>query len=204
MCQVSKNLIKKVKFIMLKKSLTRNISTLLFSVFISLSFGIYSSQASEKHGHEKEHEHEKRQLDSHEHGVSTLKIAIEGRDLNMELESPANDIVGFEHAPENKNQKDTIQKALSQLKNMKGIFLTPTNAECIIMNVSGEFEVEKDHAGFHIIWKIRCNNPENIKTLTTSFFKLFPKAEEIEVEVVSASGQKAIEWENNENSIELP
>lgn len=204
MCQVSKNLIKKVKFIMIKRILLRSIFTLLFGAFISFSFGIYSSKASEKHGHEKEHEHEKRQLDSHEHGVSKLKIAIEGKGLNMELESPANDIVGFEHAPENKNQRDTIQKALSQLKNMKGIFLTPSNAECIIRNVSGEFEVEKDHAGFHIIWKIRCNNPENIKTLTTSFFKLFPKAEEIEVEVISSSGQKAIEWENNEKSIRLP
>lgn len=198
MCQVSKNLIKKVKFIMIKRILLRSIFTLLFGAFISFSFGIYSSKASEKHGHEK------RQLDSHEHGVSKLKIAIEGKGLNMELESPANDIVGFEHAPENKNQRDTIQKALSQLKNMKGIFLTPSNAECIIMNVSGAFEVEKDHAGFHIVWTIRCNNPENIKTLTTSFFKLFPKAEEIEVEIISSSGQKAIEWKNNEKTIRLP
>ena len=92
---------------MIKKALTKNILTLLFGIFISLGFGFYSTQASEKHGHEKEHkhkkehahDHEKRQLDSHEHGVSTLKIAIEGKELNMELESPANDIIGFEHAP---------------------------------------------------------------------------------------------------------
>ena len=93
---------------------------------------------------------------------------------------------------------------MSQLKNTKGIFLTSSDAECTIINVSGEFEVDKDHAGFHIKWKIKCNNPEKIKTLTTTFFKLFPKAEEIEVEVVSTSGQKAIEWENNEDSVKLP
>jgi len=197
---------------MIKKTLKKNLLTLLFGIFIALGFGFYSTQASDKHGHEKEHkhekehahEHEKRQLDSHEHGVSTLKIAIEGKELNMELESPANDIIGFEHAPENKNQRDAIKNALSQLKNTKGIFLTSSDAECTIINVSGEFEVDKDHAGFHVKWKIKCSNPEKIKTLTTTFFKLFPKAEEIEVEVVSTSGQKAIEWENNEDSIKLP
>ena len=195
---------------MKKEELVKNICTLLFGIFLSSSVGVYSSQASEKHGHEKdhghekEHGHEKRQLDSHEHGVSKLKIALEGKNLDMELESPANDIVGFEHLPENKNQRDAIKRALSQLKNTKGIFVTSSNAKCKIKNVSGEFEVEKDHAGFHVKWKIRCDNPEKLNTLATNFFKIFPKAEEIEVEIVSASGQKSIEWENSANSIKLP
>ena len=60
---------------------------------ISFCYGVFSSYASENH------EHEKRQLDSHEHGVSTLKIALEGQSIQMKLESPANDIVGFEHFP---------------------------------------------------------------------------------------------------------
>ena len=47
-------------------------------------------------------------------------------------------------------------------------------------------------------------NPGKIKNLETTFFQQFPKAEEIEVEVISASGQKAIEWENNMKKINLP
>jgi len=183
-------------------------------LFISCCFGISSSQASEKHekehghdkkhGHEKEHGHDKRQLESHEHGVSTLKIALEGQTLEMELESPANDIVGFEHAPENESQKAKIENALAVLKSKAGIFKTTSAANCQIKDVSGEFEVQKDHAGFHITWKIKCLNPRKIKNLETTFFQQFPKAEEIEVEIISASGQKAIEWENNTKKIKLP
>ena len=42
-----------------------------------------------------------------------------------------------------------------------------------------------------------------VKNLSTSFFKSFPKAEEIVVEVVSDAGQKEIEWEKDQNKIKL-
>ena len=181
--------------------LLKEIYTLMLGLFITCCMVGYSSQASEKH---EEHGHEKRQLERHEHGVSTLKIALEDQTLEMELEAPANDIVGFEHAPENKSQKAAIAKALSFLKSKPGVFKPSSAANCRIEDVSGEFEVEKNHAGFHIIWKIKCLNPKRIKNLETTFFQKFPKAEEIEVEIISNSGQKAIEWENDSKTIKLP
>jgi hypothetical protein len=187
---------------MIEKLRIKTICTFALGLFITCGFGVYSSQASEKH--KKEHDHEKRQLESHEHGVSTLKIALEGQSLEMQLESPANDIVGFEHAPENKIQKTAVARALTLLKSKSGIFKTPSAANCRIDNVSGDFEVEKDHAGFHIIWKIICLSPKQLNNLETTFFQKFPKAKEIEVEVISASGQKAIEWENDVKMIKLP
>jgi hypothetical protein len=187
---------------MLNKIWVKNVCALAVGLFISCCFGVSSSQASEKH--EKKHGHDKRQLESHEHGVSTLKIALEGQTLEMELESPANDIVGFEHAPENESQKAKVENALALLKSEAGVFKTPSAANCKITDVSGEFEVEKDHAGFHVTWKIKCLNPGKIKNLETTFFQQFPKAEEIEVEIITASGQKAIEWENDTKKIKLP
>ena len=103
----------------------------------------YSAQAlaaekghsdSHKHGekgHSDKHEDgEKRQLDSHEHGVSVLKIAAEKNMIEMELESPADDIVGFEHAPENEKQKSQINKALAIFKNKEGVFMPSPAASC--------------------------------------------------------------------------
>ena len=149
---------------------------------------------------------EKRQLDSHEHGVSTLKIAIEKNIFEMELKSPADDIVGFEHAPENEKQKSQINKALAIFKDKKGIFMPSPAASCKITGHSAEFETDASsgHAGFHVKWQMSCSHPEKITTLATSFFKSFPKAEEIEVEIISGAGQKAIEWENTNNQIKLP
>ena len=193
-----------------------NIRRLLIVVSITCFCGIYSGHAAEdSHGHDKDgHEHdaehaaEKRQLDSHEHGVSVLKIAIESQNVQMELESPANDIVGFEHAPENDKQKADIEHALSLLRKTNGVFIPSSEANCKTNENSAEFEIEEGqsetHSGFHVVWKMTCSNPNKLTSLETTFFKIFPKAEEIEVEIISASGQKAIEWESNMKEIKLP
>ena len=57
----------------MKKIWKKNICVLAIGLLISCCLGINLSQASGKHT--KEQGHEKRQLESHEHGVSTLKIA---------------------------------------------------------------------------------------------------------------------------------
>ena len=162
----------------------------------------YSNHASESH------DHEKRQLGSHEHGVSTLKIALEGKNIQMELESPANDIVGFENLPKNNKQKAAVEHALLLLQEPNGVFVLSSEANCKIKKNKAEFEVEKGegatHAGFHVTWKIKCENPERLKNLETTFFKLFQKAKEIEVEIISGSGQEAIEWESSMKKIKLP
>ena len=123
----------------------------------------YSAQAfAAEKGHSNKHEDgEKRQLDSHEHGVSVLKIAAEKNMIEMELESPADDIVGFEHAPENEKQKSQINKALAIFKDNKGIFMPTPAAGCKIIGHSAEFESDPSsgHAGFHVKWKMSCSNP---------------------------------------------
>ena len=188
----------------------KNTHHLLIGTSIACFCVIHSGHAedSHKHEHDSEHTADTRQLESHEHGVSTLKIAIEGQNVQIELESPANDIVGFEHAPENNKQKADIENALSLLQKATGVFIPSSEAKCITNENSAEFEIEEGHSethsGFHVIWKLTCSNPKQLKNLETTFFELFPKAHEIEVEIISASGQKAIEWESDINKIKLP
>jgi len=185
-----------------KTKVYKNINILVIGLCISFSCWVYSSHASESH------DHEKRQLDSHEHGVSTLKIALEGQNIQMELESPAHDIVGFEHLPKNNKQKAEVNHALSLLQEPNEVFILSSEANCKITDNEAEFEVENGegatHAGFHVTWKINCENPKRLKNLETTFFKLFQKAEEIEVEIISGSGQEAIEWESSMKKIKLP
>jgi Protein of unknown function (DUF2796). len=46
--------------------------------------------------------------------------------------------------------------------------------------------------------------PRSAVKSRTTFFELFPKAKEIEVEIISESGQNAIEWESDMKKIKLP
>jgi hypothetical protein len=52
------------------------------------------AQAADEH----DHDHEHGSLGAHEHGVARLDVAQEGTTLELDFNSPAMNIVGFEHA----------------------------------------------------------------------------------------------------------
>lgn len=77
-------------------------------------------------GHEN-HEHEHRQHGAHVHGIAALNLAVEGKDVHVELDSPAANIVGFEHAPASEADHAALDKAVATLKD--GARLLRFNAE---------------------------------------------------------------------------
>ncbi|WP_166257494.1 ZrgA family zinc uptake protein [Marinobacter salicampi] len=47
----------------------------------------------------------------HSHGTAQLQVAREGQTLDILFETPAYNLVGFEHAPKNANQEQAVAKA---------------------------------------------------------------------------------------------
>ncbi len=166
-------------------------ASLVASALVAQTLSTAPSQASE------------RQLDAHEHGVSTLKLAQEDQLFQFELEAPGNDIVGFEHAPENDAQRSAVKAALSRFEQPELIFVLPAEAQCVASKQHAEFETEDDHAGFHIAWTMTCKNPSKAQSMATSFFDIFERAEEIEIEAIGNAGQAAIEVEKGQNNVDL-
>lgn len=79
---------------------------------------------------------EMRQLDAHMHGDGLLTIAVEGNTLAMELESPAMDIVGFEHEPSTDEQRAVVAAAQETLSSPLDVFVLPEAAGCEVINAS--------------------------------------------------------------------
>ncbi|MCP5143001.1 MAG: DUF2796 domain-containing protein [Chromatiales bacterium] len=84
--------------------------------------------AEEKHAHEHEHEH--RQHGTHVHGVAALNIALEGDEVHVELDSPAANIVGFEHAPSSEADHAALDQAVARLKDGDALFRFNAEAGC--------------------------------------------------------------------------
>ena len=89
---------------------------------------------------------ERRQLDSHEHGVTTLNIALEEGLLVMELEGPAMNFVGFEHDPRTDEQKAAIADAIAILRDGATLFELTTAAECSLRETDAEHDTDDDHS----------------------------------------------------------
>ncbi|MDD9990432.1 MAG: DUF2796 domain-containing protein [Rhodospirillales bacterium] len=77
-----------------------------------------------------------RELAAHQHGHGLLNIAIEGKSLWIELETPGADIVGFEHPARSDEDKAAINKAKGRLSDPIGLFGIPAAASCTLEEVS--------------------------------------------------------------------
>jgi hypothetical protein len=160
-------------------------------------------------------EERRREAGPHVHGHGTLDIAIENNRVSMELEVPGMDIVGFEHRARTKEQKTALGKAMTQLGNPLALFKLPPAADCKVARA--EVEIARDdgddrtqpdrtartrpkghehdegggHNEFLATYILECANPAGITAIQFDYFKLFPRADELTVNLVTAKGQSS-------------
>lgn len=148
-----------------------------------------------------------RQLGAHAHGVGKLDIAIERRSVEIELEAPGSDIVGFEHAAKTAEQKQAVTQARATLAKPLALFKLPDAAGCKLASAKvklvgggthdhdhGHAKSDKakpadTHSEFHAEYKLTCAKPELIQSIDFDYFKAFPRAETLEVTLIGPKTQ---------------
>ena len=95
-----------------------------------------------------------RQHDAHEHGVGLLTVVPEGKVVRIELEVPAVNVVGFEHAPTNNEERQTIKTKTHIFRRADGFFALSPKANCekqsaqaALRGAQGEHHDDKDQHG---------------------------------------------------------
>ena len=97
----------------------------------ALPFALLPLTAAFAHeAHDHEHEHEHGTLAAHEHGVAQLDVALENDDLELQFDSPAMNLVGFEHAPSTDADKAKVAAVRQQLTLPLALFSLPPAAGC--------------------------------------------------------------------------
>lgn len=163
---------------------------------------------------------EKRSHKAHVHGEGKFTLAVEGKNLEIEMEIPADDIVGFEHKAKTAKQKKVVQMAESQLKKVTEMVFLPTKAKCKSTAVKVKSSLkeheeehhhhheeghkeEEGHSEFHITYKFHCDEPKFLSQVTLNLFKSFPSLKELSGQAVTMDGQFAKELTPSQNSFKL-
>jgi Protein of unknown function (DUF2796) len=164
---------------------------------------------------------ERRELGAHEHGHSTLNIAIEGTSVAMELIAPGVDIVGFEHEAKSTQDKAALEAAEAKLADPLSLFAMPAEAGCTVQTATVAIEGEEhhheqadhesgeEHAGeaehneFHGEYQLACAEPDALGTIRFGYFEAFPNAMEVEVNVITEKGQSSFEVERRAPTLDL-
>ena len=163
-----------------------------------------SHQNEEKHehaAHQHEEEHEERHEHGvHEHGRATLTVAWSNKDLAIDLQTPAYNILGFEYAPSTAEEKKRVIECIETLKT-EGLIEPSAEAKCAIIaadvqtgfGAENKSEKEKtNHSDFDVFYTVKCQNPDALKTIDASgLFAAFSNLTTLQVQWISDRGQSA-------------
>ncbi len=161
------------------------------------------------------------QHDAHEHGAARLMIAATGEQLEIILESPGVNLVGFEHAATSAADRQRLADAKAKLDAGQNLFRINPEAECTLKNSHVDIaalghedhdahEEHKDHgehaqheegethSDIEATWLFTCAEPSDLATIQTGLFAAFPKGfEKIMVEWLTDKNASAITLEQD-------
>jgi hypothetical protein len=177
---------------------------------LALPFALLPLHAAQAANHEHSHAHaheEHASLGAHEHGVASLNVALDGQTLEIQLQSPAMNLVGFEHEAKSDADKAKVAAARQHLEQPQALFALPIEAKCALQDseldsplFGGHAHDEHEHADEHghsdidASYRFACANAEALQTLELgSFFGTFPGTEKLEVQLIGPSGQQGAE-----------
>lgn len=187
----------------------------VYIIAISIAAG---SQADESYSH--------RPQTTHVHGIAVLNLVLDGKAVYLELNSPAANLVGFEHAPVSEAEHTAHENALLTLKNADQLFRFNKTANCHAAQVeieSGstqaaqppaqdehrhhesddEEHADTRHSDIAVMYRFTCEAPGELNTLRVGLFGAFPAINNLAVQYITDRGQGAATLRSGEPLLTL-
>lgn len=166
-----------------------------------------------------QHQHGKQQLGAHEHGRGFLNIAIEGTRVTLEFQAPGSDIARSETKPNTPERKAASDAALATLEQPLELFRLPAAAQCTVVQAKSRMTIIGDgepgtlanhgssshakhgkhahksgedhrgHSDYHGSYHLDCAVPAQLTAIELPYFKVFPRAEKVTIQVIGPRGQ---------------
>ena len=139
------------------------------------------------------------QQHAHVHGQIKLDVAIDGPTVVIDMESPLDNIVGFERAPKTDAEKKAVEEAIAQLRAADKLFAIDPAANCKLGPVdlrSGALGLGNPdpneppgHADLDATFSFNCTNAAAAKFIDVNLFNAFKGTRQIDSQIASAQGQ---------------
>ena len=154
---------------------------------------------------------------AHVHGEAQLTIAVGDNELHVEFESPAANLVGFEHAPQNPEQQRALDVAAQQLASADHL-LRIHGAQCRLQQVQvaapyshtgshvdhtshASREEHSEHSSFRASYLFRCDTLAQLRTVDIALFASFPDIHEIKAQWLTPGQQGAAKLTAQHNEL---
>lgn len=170
-------------------------------------------------------EHDSHGHGAHEHGHGHLNLVLDGNQLMIELQAPAADLVGFEHAAKSDEEKAQYAKAVAQLKQPDALLRFDPAAGCTLTQQALQAAKEDHdhdhdhdhqksdgkhdehqhddagHADMGAMYTYTCAEPAKLTGLEATLFSVYPSLEKLSVQGILPSGQTSAELTPSANKL---
>jgi hypothetical protein len=135
----------------------------------------------------------------HEHGVLRLDVTVEARKLTIRLESPLDNLVGFERAPRTDDERQRVEAAVARLKAADSLFTIDPAARCKLKAVeltsaalqlgNAKAPDADGHAEVEAVIDFDCEDGRRTGFVDVALFDAFARLRRIEAQAIVAKGQ---------------
>lgn len=140
----------------------------------------------------------------HEHGVARLDVAVDAGRVSIELDTPLDNLLGFERAPRTDAERGKVAAMLARLRAGDVLFRIDAAAGCTLAKVelvSALLDLGKagavshnttpasDHADLNGSFEFRCKNGARAGFVEVGLFEAFPALKRIDLQVATPKGQ---------------
>ena len=151
---------------------------------------------------------------AHVHGLATLEVAIDGAAVQINLDSPLDNLLGFERAPRNEKERQSVKAMALKLHQADTLFVFTPAAQCRLESARLESSVlapsllasvaspDKNdtlpqadasdvHAELAATWRFQCAAPQALQEVDVRLFQKFSSLKRIDAAVAGPEGQSS-------------
>ena len=136
---------------------------------------------------------------AHEHGVARLDVAVDAKRVSILLETPLDNLLGFEHAPRTDAEREKLAAVLVKLRAAQTLFRIDSAAGCTLSRVdlqSGVLQLgravapqKEGHGDLEATIEFDCNNSARAGFVEVGLFEEFVSLQRIDLQVATPKGQ---------------
>lgn len=137
---------------------------------------------------------------AHLHGAAKLDVVIEGNRVLVNLDSPLDNIIGFEHLPRTTAEHKSVSEAKIRLSQATTMVQPNPEAQCKassqmlespVFEASGAKTTEH-HLDIEAQYEFTCANPQELRQIQVGLFSAFPRLQKLQVQYAGPKGQKSL------------
>jgi hypothetical protein len=139
---------------------------------------------------------------AHEHGVVKLDVAVDGSRVLIEIDSPLDNLLGFERAPRTDAERDQAAALVNKLQDAAALFRIDGSAGCTLAKVdlhsaplqlgrkaAAVNDAKDAHGDLEGSFEFKCKAGAKAAFLEVGLFDAFPQVKRIDLQVATPKGQ---------------